>query len=119
MKGTQRGFTLLELMTALTVLAILVGIATPSFRQFSANSRTVASANSLANALAVGRSEALRRGSPVAICASLDGIACNTTNWSQGWLVFTDGSGTKGVLDSTDLPVQAWQAPGATVGLVA
>jgi type IV fimbrial biogenesis protein FimT len=122
MKIAQHGFTLLELMTALAVVGVLVAIATPSFKQFAANSRTVASANSLANALAVARSEALRRSMPVSICASQNGQACqDTPDWSGGWLVFTDNSGTVGVLDSTDLAIQAWPAPagGVTVTLVA
>jgi type IV fimbrial biogenesis protein FimT len=122
MKTAQHGFTLLELMTALTVLAVLVAIATPSFRQFSANSRTAATANSVANALAVARSEALRRAMPVAICGSNNGVACTgSPDWSGGWLVFTDNSGTAGALDATDIPIQYWPAPsgGATVNMVA
>jgi type IV fimbrial biogenesis protein FimT len=112
MKGTQHGFTLLELLTALSVLAILVAIATPSFRSFAANSRISAAANSVVNALAVARSEALRRSTPVAVCASSDSQSCNTTDWGSGWLVFTDNAGTRGVLDSTDQLLQAWRAPG-------
>jgi type IV fimbrial biogenesis protein FimT len=122
MKIAQHGFTLLELMTALAVVGVLVAIATPSFKQFAANSRTAAAGNSLANALAVARSEALRQSTPVSICASQDGKTCqDTTDWSIGWLVFTDNSGTKGLLDSTDVAIQAWPAPagGVTVTLVA
>jgi type IV fimbrial biogenesis protein FimT len=122
MKSTQHGFTLMELMTALAVLAVLVAIATPSFRQFSANSRMSASANSLMNALAIARSEALHQSMPVAICASVDSLTCDTTHptiWGNGWIVFTDNSGTTGVLDSTDALVQAWPKPagGVTVSL--
>jgi type IV fimbrial biogenesis protein FimT len=120
MKIAQHGFTLLELMTALGVVAVLVAIATPSFRQFAANSRTVASANSLVNALAVARSEALRQSTPVAVCASTDGQTCSgSTVWTTGWIVFKDNSGTAGVLDSTDVLLQSWPAPGGgvTVGV--
>jgi type IV fimbrial biogenesis protein FimT len=109
MQTTQRGFTLIELMTALLVLALLVGLATPSFKQFSANSRTVATTNSLVNALAVARSEALRRSMPVTACASINSTTCTaSTNWSTGWIVFTDNTGTAGVLDGTDLLLEAW-----------
>jgi type IV fimbrial biogenesis protein FimT len=123
MRKTQHGFTLMELLTALTVLAVLAAIATPSFRTFSANSRTSASANSLVSALAIARSEALHQSMPVAVCASVDSLTCatNATNWSGGWIVFTDSSGAKGQLDSTDTLVQAWPKPGGnvTVSLVA
>ena len=120
MKSTQHGFTLLELMTALAVLAVLVAIATPSFKSFSANSRTSATANSLMNALAIARSEALHQSMPVAVCASDDAATCDTTDWGKGWIVFTDNSGTAGVLDSTDAVLQSWPAPGGgvTVGLL-
>jgi type IV fimbrial biogenesis protein FimT len=122
MKSTQDGFTLLELMTAVAIVAILVAIATPSFRSFSANSRISATANSVVNALAVARSEALRRSIPVAVCASTNSQTCSgnqQTDWKNGWIVFTDGSGTPGQLDSTDAVVQVWSAPsgGVTVSL--
>jgi len=101
---------------------VLVAAATPSFKSFSANSRTAASANSLMNAFAIARSEALHQGMPVAVCASRDSLTCDTgtpTVWDNGWIVFTDNSGTHGVLDSTDALVQAWPKPGGnvTVGL--
>jgi type IV fimbrial biogenesis protein FimT len=115
MKSTQHGFSLMELMTALAVLAVLVGLATPSFRQFSANSRTSTSANSLVNALATARSEALHQSMPVAVCASGNSLTCDTTDWSNGWIVFTDNSGTPGVLDPADTLVQAWPKPGSGV----
>jgi type IV fimbrial biogenesis protein FimT len=120
MRTNHHGFTLLELMTALAVLGVLVALAAPSFKQFSANSRIAATANSLANALAVARTEALRQSMPVAICASSDAQTCklgNRNDWSTGWIVFTDNSGTTGVLDSTDTLIQTWPAPGGNVSV--
>jgi len=111
MRRTQHGFSLSELMVAMAVVAILVGIATPTYREFSANSRTVAITNSLVGALAVARSEALRRATPVTICASTDMQACNAGDWSKGWIVFTD-SGTAGTVDAADNLIQTWPAPG-------
>ena len=93
MRTTQHGFTLTELLVALGIIAILVGLATPSYRQFSANSRTVATTNSLVGALAVARSEALRRATAVTVCASSNLTACNTSDWSTGWIVFMDING--------------------------
>jgi type IV fimbrial biogenesis protein FimT len=118
MRMTQHGFSLTELLVALAIIGLLVGIATPSYRQFSGNSRTVATTNSLVGALAVARSEALRRATPVTICASSDSQSCNTSNWSNGWIVFTDAS-VAGTVDGTDRIVQAWPAPGgnSTVSL--
>ena len=119
MKIAQHGFTLLELMTALAVLAVLAAIATPSFMQFAANSRTAAIANTVASALAVARSEALRQSSPVAICPSKNGKQCDSANWGDGWIVFTDAS-NPGVVNGGDVVIQTWPAPtgGVTVNLV-
>jgi type IV fimbrial biogenesis protein FimT len=116
MKTPQHGFTLTELMAALSVLGVLVAIATPSLKQFAANSRISGSANSLVNALAVARSEALHQSTPVTVCASANSQTCvDTPDWSNGWIVFTDNAGTKGTLDSTDVLLQAWRAPGGGV----
>jgi type IV fimbrial biogenesis protein FimT len=113
MRKTQHGFTLVEVLAVLAVVAILVGIATPTLRQFSANSRTAAATNSLVTALATARSEAIRQSKPVSVCSSSDQLTCaNSADWSTGWIVFADGSGTAGVLDPGDTLLQSWPAPG-------
>jgi len=118
MRKTQHGFTLPELLTAMAIVAILAGIAVPMMRQFAANSRTAAANNSLMSALAIGRSEAIRRSTLVTVCSSADSKTCaNSTNWSTGWIVFTDGSGATGTLDGTDVLLQAWSAPSGNVSV--
>ncbi|WP_444929599.1 GspH/FimT family pseudopilin [Microbulbifer sp. SSSA002] len=98
----QAGFTLIEMMITLVVLAVLVSIAVPSFTDMMNNSRSVALAEDFAGALNYTRSEAVRRGDRVSICASSDGASCGATNnWSQGWIVFADGATT----DSAGTPV--------------
>ena len=49
--------------------------------------------NAFVGDLQFARSEAIKRGQFVTMCASSTGGAClgaNTTNWSPGWIVFTD-----------------------------
>jgi type IV fimbrial biogenesis protein FimT len=116
MRNTQHGFTLTELMVSLTVVGILLGVAMPSFRQFSGNSRTVANTNSLVSALAVARSEALRRSTSVSICASADMLSCNSVDWATGWIVFTDPN-NPGVVDATEQVIQSWPKPGGTAAV--
>jgi type IV fimbrial biogenesis protein FimT len=109
MKRYARGLTLLELMTALTVLGVLLSIAIPSFRQFTINSRTTSATNDLVTALQLARSEALRRATPVIVCSSIDLANCaGARDWSTGWIAFRDPNGNNAV-DGNEL-LQVWPA---------
>jgi len=109
------GFTLFELMMTITVLGVLLGIGVPSFTDAIRNNRTAAQANELVTAFAVARSEASRRGMPVAICAASDATqtacaAVTQNSWANGWIVFTDINGTAGSVDAGDQILQTWPA---------
>jgi type IV fimbrial biogenesis protein FimT len=82
------GLTMIELMVALVVLAILVTIAVPSFRNASLGSRLSASANDLLASVQLARSEAIKRNQTITICASSDGATCAASGgWEQGWII--------------------------------
>jgi type IV fimbrial biogenesis protein FimT len=87
----QAGFTLIELMITLVVLAILVGVGVPSFNQLRLNSNTGALANDLASALNLARSEAVTRAEQVNVCPSNDGTSCSGA-WTDGWIVIVNAS---------------------------
>jgi type IV fimbrial biogenesis protein FimT len=111
MKRRSRGFTLIELMVTITVVAILLGLAVPTFREFSQNNSVTAAQNDLVTSFNLARSEALRRNRAVSICATTDGAACGAdTDWSSGWIAFID-RGVIGSVDGDDLILQAWQSP--------
>lgn len=85
------GFTAIELLASLAVLALVTALAVPGFRDFLQNNRAAEQSNALVGALALARSEAVTRGLPVSVCASEDGETCSgDTDWSTGWIVFTD-----------------------------
>jgi type IV fimbrial biogenesis protein FimT len=112
-RRTDNGFSLIELMTAIAVLAVLFGLAVPTFVQIINDNRLTTQANELVSALNYARSEAVKRGDNVSICASTNGTTCSGSNaWNDGWIAFTDSTGTGGTLDASDALLQVWPATG-------
>lgn len=98
----QRGFTLIELMFTIVVLAVLLGIGVPNFRDFIRNSRMTSAANDLLGDLNFARTEAIKRRGRVAICAVDPATPnnCVTTGTEfSAWTVFTDADGN-GAIDT-------------------
>lgn len=89
------GFTLVELVIAVAVLAILVAIAVPSFQSTFRSNRVTSGANELLALFSYARSEAIRSNvgngtvAAASVCASADGATCGGT-WEDGWLVYRD-----------------------------
>jgi prepilin-type N-terminal cleavage/methylation domain len=93
--GTMRGFTLVELMVTLAVLAILTMVAVPNFRDTIRRSRVSAASNALLVDLHYARAEAINRGQLVSLCPSSNGSSCTAGGvaWEAGWLVYTYPAG--------------------------
>ena len=100
-----RGVTLIELMVALIVAAILLGVGMPSFVDFIRDNQTVSETNKLIRDLNYARSEAVQRGITVSLCRSNTGTGCTATNWQDGWIVFTDENDNRAV-DGADEVLQ-------------
>jgi type IV fimbrial biogenesis protein FimT len=104
------GFSIFELMIVLMLIAILLALATPSFRDFTRSNQVTSTNNDLVTALNLARSEALRRSTGVTVCSSTDGTSCGSAaDWGSGWIVFEDAAGT-GAVASADKVVQKWSA---------
>ena len=89
----QQGFTLIELMVTISVLAILLMIAVPSFNDATLGSKLSAYANNLVASAHLARSEAIKRNTAVTLCVSSNGASCASGGWEQGWIALsTDGT---------------------------
>jgi type IV fimbrial biogenesis protein FimT len=88
------GYTLVEIIIAMTVAAVILTIGIPSFRFVTNSNRIAAEINGLLGDMQFARAEAIKEGVPVTVCVSADGATCaNTNTWQSGWIVFSDFNG--------------------------
>ena len=89
------GFTLIELVVTVLILAILVTVGVPSFSDATLGSRLGSYANELVTSAYLARSEAMKRNRPVTLCTSTDGTSCAVSGgWEQGWIVLETSTST-------------------------
>ncbi len=102
-----RGLTLIELMIAVAIGAILLALAAPSFKQALGKNRLSSAASELTGAVQLARAEAIRNNRRVTLCRSEDGSACSavSSTW-PGWIVFVD-SNSDGVRNSSEPVVKS------------
>lgn len=103
------GFSLMEVLTSISVLAILGTLAAPSFVTAIQNSKRANAVNSYLHALFLARSEAIKRGTIVSVCKSPDGQRCvnRAPSWSDGWIVFVNHTRDEPPVRDEDEPVLA------------
>lgn len=89
MKLLNKGFTLIELMVAITIISIVSAYAVPSFQQSMVNNRLIGEVNNMYSMLSLARTEALRRNDYVSICP-FNGTSCNGTDFTNGSVVYLD-----------------------------
>lgn len=98
-----RGFTVVELMMTIAILAILLSIGIPSFSSIVGNSNMSANSSDLLTAFNYARTEAIKRGASVALGKN-DG-----STWSGGLVVWVDENGD-GSLGNTEEVLRYWDA---------
>jgi type IV fimbrial biogenesis protein FimT len=126
---TQNGFSLLELMVAVSVAGIVLGFGVPSFMEFQRNNALISAANEMVSGLYLARTEAVKRQVPVTLCSSPDPLvavpACGVGG-NGGFIVFVDennngvlGDATDGnaIVDANEVVLLQRAAPGGTINL--
>ncbi len=88
-----RGLTLLELLVALAVAAVLAAVAVPSFEAIAVRNRLSLSSNQLLGAMLAARNLAITRNVRATFCAGSADDGCHR-DWARGeWIVFIDRDG--------------------------
>lgn len=78
-----RGFSLIEMMIAIVILAIVTSLALPSYRAWIQNTRTRTAAESIQNGLQVARAEAVKRNASVQFAMGVNSA------WTVGCVTVT------------------------------
>lgn len=107
------GFTLVEMMIALLVLAIIVSLGAPTMQNLLHSNRLRAETSRLLGAINLARSEAVMRNVPVSICPSamaMTGTPECSGNYAGGWIVFANPDKDKIVDEGADSVLQVFEA---------
>lgn len=99
-RKSQPGFTLIELIVTIALIAIFAVIAVPSYRALTADNQIIGALNDFANTLGAARAAAVAWGKTVIVCPSSNAMTaktptCNsqtqtTQQWNTGWISFVD-----------------------------
>jgi type IV fimbrial biogenesis protein FimT len=111
-KNTDRGFTMIELMTATAVAATLASAAVPSMSNMVARHTLSATVTDFMMAVDLGRSEAITSGSRVVLAPKAG------RDWSSGWTLYRDLN-DNGALDANEPVVREFNRPDRRVQFAA
>jgi type IV fimbrial biogenesis protein FimT len=89
-RSRASGFSLIELMVTIAIVAILLALGLPSFQGSLRSNRVATTTNDMLASISMARSEAIRSTRTSVLCAANDdGSACGD-DWNNGWIIWTD-----------------------------
>ena len=110
----HKGFTLVEMMVVIVVMAILLMVAIPSLNEVTLSSKLGTYASDVVASAYQARSEALKRNVPVQFCVSTSGTDCTSGSWEQGWvLAYTDKDNNRQVISSQGAATDGFKISGS------
>jgi len=97
----NKGFTLVEILVVASIISITLAIGMPSLKNATKKNTMAGQINSFIGLTNYARSEAIKRGTTISICASnTNGTACSTI-WNNGAIAFID-SNSNGTFEGGD-----------------
>jgi len=90
----KAGFTLIELLIAISIAAILLGVALPSFSDLLQRKKTSNNVQRLIQTLQLSRIRSITDNVKVTICPIDKSLVC-VSDWSQGYMSFIDIDGNR------------------------
>jgi type IV fimbrial biogenesis protein FimT len=87
----ERGISLIEVLMALAITALLASAAVPLCRTLLMDARMASAVNALAHAIHVARAQAHAELADAVVCRSADSRQCAPAgDWSSGWIMFVN-----------------------------
>lgn len=117
-RQVQHGFTLVELVVTVAVVAVVASLAMPDFSETVRQWRRDSATRTLTSSLQLARSEAIKSTRKVMLCPSTNSTSCaSSTEWRNGWIVFVDDGATDQAFNSGERILQVVSSQGGIASL--